>query len=227
VNFDAPANVIGLDLGQQSDYSALALLRYNWTECSPKGPQFFCRLPPDRRQYQIPTLKRWPLGTPYVHIVKSLIAFTKLPIFNGAAPLIVVDATGVGQAVYEMFFDMLGRSGLPGSACAVTITGGSAVTMPASGRWHVAKKALVSVLQVLLGTGRLHVAPALQEAKTLLHELGTFKVKVTEAKNESFEAWREKDHDDLVLAVALACWGAETIAWPQLPEPPLPRTVYV
>jgi hypothetical protein len=171
-------------------------------------------------------LKRWPLGTPYVQIVKSLIDFTKQPFLNGAPPLVVVDATGVGHAVYEMFFERLGRSGLSGSACAVTITGGSAVTHAATGRWHVAKKALVSVLQVLLGTGRLHVAPALPDAKTLLRELGTFKVKVTDAKNESFEAWREKDHDDLVLAVALACWAAEAIVWPQLPERRQPGVVY-
>ena len=24
----------------------------------------------------------------------------------------------------------------------------------------------------------------------------------------SFEHWRDSDHDDLVLAVAMACWGA-------------------
>src|SRR5262249_1966709 len=110
MNFDAPANVIGLDLGQQSDYSALALVRYGWTQPSPKGPQFVGWLPPSKRQYEIPTLKRWPLGTPYVQIVKSLIDFAKQPVFNGSPPLVVVDATGVGHAVYEMFFESLRRS---------------------------------------------------------------------------------------------------------------------
>ena len=32
------------------------------------------------------------------------------------------------------------------------------------------------------------------------------RVKVTLAGNETFEAWRERDHDDLVLAVALALY---------------------
>ena len=27
--------------------------------------------------------------------------------------------------------------------------------------------------------------------------------------NETFESWRERDHDDLVLAVALAAWLGE------------------
>jgi len=42
----------------------------------------------------------------------------------------------------------------------------------------------------------------------LARELETFQVKLTEAGNETFESWRERDHDDLVLAVALVCWGA-------------------
>ncbi len=52
-----------------------------------------------------------------------------------------------------------------------------------------------------------------------MRELGTFTVRITEAGNESSEAWREKDHDDLVLAVALACWAAEDWRW----EPPAVR----
>ena len=36
-----------------------------------------------------------------------------------------------------------------------------------------------------------------------------FRVKVTDAANETFGAWRERPHDDLVLAVAIAAWQAE------------------
>jgi hypothetical protein len=36
-------------------------------------------------------------------------------------------------------------------------------------------------------------------------------VKITEELNETFESWRERDHDDLVLAVALAAWAAEAL----------------
>ena len=34
-------------------------------------------------------------------------------------------------------------------------------------------------------------------------------VKVSAAGNEQFGAWREGQHDDLVLAVALACWAVD------------------
>jgi hypothetical protein len=37
-------------------------------------------------------------------------------------------------------------------------------------------------------------------------ELESFRVKITASAHETFEAWRERDHDDLVLAVALAAW---------------------
>jgi hypothetical protein len=36
-------------------------------------------------------------------------------------------------------------------------------------------------------------------------------VKITPALNETFEAWRERDHDDLVLSVGLASWLAENV----------------
>lgn len=90
----------------------------------------------------------------------------------------------------------------------VTITSGNAITVEGAG-WHVPKKELVSVLQVLLQTRRLHIARSLPEAQTLIRELEAFRVKVTTNANETFEAWRERDHDDLVLAVAIACWVAE------------------
>jgi hypothetical protein len=95
-------------------------------------------------------------------------------------------------------------------------------TQAGEGSYHVAKKELVSVLRTLLGTDRLHLAPGLPDAQALARELGTFQVKITEARNESFESWRERDHDDLVLAVALAAWAAETplLEWP--PRPPEP-----
>ena len=79
------------------------------------------------------------------------------------------------------------------------------------------KKELVASLQVLLQTRRLKVAKTLPEAATLVRELETFRVKVTEAANETFGAWREGQHDDLVLAVALAAWMGERC----LPEGPV------
>jgi hypothetical protein len=44
----------------------------------------------------------------------------------------------------------------------------------------------------------------------LERELQHFKVKInTQTGHDSYEAWRESDHDDLVLAIALSLWFAE------------------
>jgi hypothetical protein len=90
----------------------------------------------------------------------------------------------------------------------ITITGGAQPGY-ADGCWSVPKRELAGTLQVLLGTRRLEVAPALPLAKVLAREMATFKVKINVATgSESFEAWRERDHDDLIRSVALACWYA-------------------
>jgi hypothetical protein len=93
----------------------------------------------------------------------------------------------------------------------------------------VAKKELVSVLQVLLQSRRLKIAP-LPERDLLLREFQTFRVKVTAAANETFEAWRERDHDDMVPAVAIAAWLGEHVGVPfQVPPlapPPEPRQLF-
>jgi len=68
----------------------------------------------------------------------------------------------------------------------------------------------VSVLIAIYQSERLKIAAGLVEGPTLIHELVNFRPKVNIATgNESFEAWRESIHDDLVLAVAMAVWFAE------------------
>jgi hypothetical protein len=65
------------------------------------------------------------------------------------------------------------------------------------------------VLQVLLQSRRLKVLETLPFAKELCSELQNFRVKITAAANETFASWREREHDDLVLATAMAGWYAE------------------
>src|SRR5262249_13816681 len=90
----------------------------------------------------------------------------------------------------------------------VVITSGHRTSRGDSGAWHVPKKELVSCLQVLLQSRRLQVA-ALPERRLLIQEMRAFRVRITAAAKETFGAWRQRDHDDLVLAVALAAWWGE------------------
>lgn len=69
---------------------------------------------------------------------------------------------------------------------------------------HVGKEALVSRLQVVLGTHRLSL-PKCPETEELARELKAFEGRVTKAQHVSYNA-REGEHDDLVIAAALAVW---------------------
>ena len=84
----------------------------------------------------------------------------------------------------------------------------------------MAKKQLASVLVTLFTGHRLNIAEVPERA-VLLKEAQAFSVKITPEGNETMESWRDSEHDDLVLALALACWAAEWIDWrKQLPWPP-------
>jgi hypothetical protein len=185
--------IIGLDLGQVSDYTALALLKQ--TTMVEGGKSI--------RRYACPFLRRWPLGTPYPKIVSDVKEF--IPSLGSPAPFLVADATGVGRAVIDQLrAASLSVSGL----IAVNITGGHQVTRTFTSV-NVPKKELVSAVRSVLEGRRLQIARQLKEAPTLRKELGTFTTKITTAGNESYEALRARDHDDLVLAVALALWRGE------------------
>ncbi|HEV2949752.1 MAG TPA: hypothetical protein VGX70_20415 [Gemmataceae bacterium] len=184
----------GLDLGQAQDPSALAIVEkiVEKTEDEKKV-----------RHYAVRHLIRWPLKTSYTDIVDEMVQLFQKPVLSGS--ILCIDGTGVGRAVVDMFRKAKPRAKI----VAISITGGEQSRL-ADGEWHVAKKDLVSIMLALVGTRRIQVAKTLPLAKVLTKELGTFKRKINIATgNELFEAWRERDHDDLVLATAMPCWYGE------------------
>ena len=187
--------LIGLDLGQSQDYTALVVAEQHGT--------------PPQASYDIRHLERFALGTPYPAIVAHVQTLMQTPALHRQSTL-VVDATGVGKAV----LDMLVQARL--EPIAVTIHGGEKVQH--EGRhWRVPKRDLVGVLQVLLQTQRLKVAEALPLAQVLVQELLNFKVTIDpRTAHDSYAAWREGMHDDLVLATALAVWWGERQTPPQI-----------
>ncbi len=200
----------GLDLGQMAEYSALCVVER--AERIEGGERV--------RHHAVRHLHRWPLRTPYPAIVRHVVALFARPPLAGSA--LCVDRTAVGVAVTELL-----TAARPEARLVPVSVSGGAQTTCGDGGWSVPKRELAGVLQVLLGTHRLKVSPRLPLAKVLAREMGTFKVKVNIAPGaESFEAWRERDHDDLVLATALACWyGERDVAFEvaQFVDVPTPR----
>jgi hypothetical protein len=53
------------------------------------------------------------------------------------------------------------------------------------------------------------VARSLPDAATLVSELESYRVKMPKNPSDPVVEWRERPHDDLVFALALAAWVGE------------------
>jgi hypothetical protein len=157
---------------------------------------------------------------PYPSIVDRVAKLMHSPGLKDNAEL-VIDQTGCGRPVFDMFVG----AGL--DPIGVSIHGGDSVTH--EGRnWRAPKRDLVGCLQVLLQTGRLKIASELTLGSVLQAEMLNFKQKIDPiTAHDSYSAWREEDHDDLVLSVALAAWWGErggAVTMLTFPTNPLRRT---
>jgi hypothetical protein len=183
----------GLDLGMMHDPTALAIVRKT---VEAKGGKRINR-------YAVLHLQRW-LGVAYPDIAEEL-----RPMLAALTPrpTLVADETGVGVGVLQI----LRKAKLPVAGIkGICITAGHRTTFRPEGGWNVPKGELVAYGQSALQGKRLDICPALRDAKVLRKELATFTVKINVASaTESYEAWRQGDHDDLVLAVCMAVWFGE------------------
>jgi hypothetical protein len=183
---------VGLDLGQSQDPAAIAVVE---------------RLEPRRGgscSILVRHLERAVLGTPYPRIVARVGAIVNHKELRGRCAL-AVDGTGVGAPVV----DMLRGAGLGCELSAVTITGGERAHQagPVS---YVPKRDLIAGMQVMFEQGELKIARRLRDAGALLRELMDVKMSWPGGSgNLRMGADGYGEHDDLVIAVALACWRAK------------------
>jgi len=229
--------VVAGDLGQANDPTAFVVNR----QVLPTGhdEDAETRMPPAGCSHEIVWARRFRLGTPYPAVVREIRALMDQPplkcaprertitVYQGVKfrrtddgelepilpppppeppeVLLVLDATGVGRPVVDMFRE----AGL--EAASVTLTGGTSVNKAAWNDWSVPKRDLVSIMQVLMQSRRLRISGDLEEAQALRKELLSFRVRISDSGADTYGAWREKEHDDLVLATALACWAGENV----------------
>ena len=71
---------------------------------------------------------------------------------------------------------------------------------------------LVTGLQVRLEKEELRIPEVLDVARTLVTELMNMKVRISDSGHDAYGAFRSGEHDDLVLALGLACW-ARRFGW--------------
>ena len=189
------SNFIGLDLGPAGQFTGLAVVEQRGT-LNDYGLI-------DGRAYAVRHLHRFPPGTPYSTIVaEAQRVLAELPAANRT---VVVDQTGVGQKVFRTIRDELSKFCVRG----VTVTAGSNAAADGRGGWIVSRTDLVGAMQILLQERRLKIAPTLPLAPTLAGELHQFQARAVSLAADASLEWRERPHDDLVLAVAIAVWLAE------------------
>lgn len=191
---------VGLDLGQLADYTAVAVLELAELR-GPWDPVYY----EWKKQtiLRLRHLERMALGTPYPEVVERVRRVVRSGELLGQCRL-MVDATGVGPPVV----DMLRRVDLGCPMMPAMITGAE-LESSASGYYRVPKRDLVVGLQVMLQEGVLEISGGMAEARTLVEEMLAMRVRITPAMHEQYGAWRQGEHDDLVLAVAMAVWGAK------------------
>lgn len=178
--------VAGLDLGQSYDHSALAVVEAS------------------DGLLKVRYLERAPLGTPYTEVLEWVRAVLTNQELRGRCAL-VVDGTGVGAPVV----DMLRAARLGCEITDVRITSGGVERDGSeeynAPRRHVPKRDLMAGLQLAFESATLRIAKDCIDTHALVHELGDMKMTYGR-RGVRMGAEGYGQHDDLVIALALAVW---------------------
>ena len=146
-------------------------------------------------------MERVPLKTPYPDIVNKIKYIVNQPEFVDQIAL-VVDRTGVGIPVMQMMY----QQGL--APIGISIHGGERVTTSAD-NFGVPKRDLVTALLTAYQMKRFKTQspdkmPIIKEFRD---ELAGFQMKINARTGaDSYEAWLERIHDDLVISAAMGVW---------------------
>ena len=216
---------VGVDVGKVNDFTALCIIKEHSPEeratLLKRRQENFARKLAEKVTSLRPAhaasmltvgISRIPLNTKYPLQAKIIIdLISRPPLLNNCE--LVVDATGVGIP----FLDILEEQGA--EPIGITIHGGTAVTVAEGGRrFRVPKGDLIAAAQIIIQQRDLEVMKtAMGAAKgkkdalpvdwdELSTQLLNYQTKrKPETGHETYDA-REHEHDDIVLALALAVW---------------------
>lgn len=180
---------IGLDLGMARDHSAIVV---NEKRVSVWSEEPF---------HIIRWSHRFKLGTKYGDVAREVASIMAQLPERPDKPKLFADSTGVGRPVC----DQLREAGL--KPVDVTLTGGANWSW-LEGRVSLPKALLASTLNVGFQNNSIVMAGAMRWREQITRELEAFRVTRSDAGNDQFNARTEADHDDFVVALGLAVWGA-------------------
>ncbi len=191
--------VVGVDLGQKEDFTAIAVLERFREVVGP--PDWKTGVRPTEMRYDVRHLERVPLGTEYGEIAARIGRIARCGDLRGRAT-IVVDATGVGAPVLEL----VQKEPMDCRVVPVVITGGEKQSLVGS-TYRVPRQDLLSGVVVGMEQRWLRIAHDLEEGGSFAKEMVNLRSEIG-LRGEKWVGRSGKVHDDLVFAVSLACWWA-------------------
>jgi hypothetical protein len=212
--------IVSIDPGQARDPFAITVLEaYPKANRRSDGDRVFEEW---RMDYRIRALERM-LGKPYPECVQRVMDIL-MQLWPGKEDPekmhLVADITGVGRPIKDYLREEIKAraAGLPLQALSnawLQIHGGESVET-GGGIIRVPKRELVTASVVAMESDRVKLPRGLPLRKEFLEEMRNFRAKINiNSGHDSYEHWRETDHDDMVLAVAGGIWYAEVFLKPR------------
>lgn len=187
--------VIGLDLGHLHDYTALVILErfMRIKEIGGKKIRMPSFLERQSRRFELPTSSET--------VIKDV-----LDIIRALEPLgrvkLCVDRTGIGLPTFQLF-----ESYLPLDKLIGIVFGKRDTEETRHGHvWYVPKINLESAVALVIEQDRLRISKEYPASITLFKELRDYVPSAARRGDTQDVPWREKEHDDLVFALACAVW---------------------
>jgi hypothetical protein len=192
--------LIGLDLGQRRDHSAIVVIEVAEIASKDRSPVTFA--PTVTKRCTVRHIEQIPLRTPFPAVVERTARIAD-KLAKDAPTSLIVDATGLGAPVIEMFRIPTARWRL-----APVIIGSGYRDNFVDGLWRVSKQDLIGRLQLAFDFNHFTIEPGLHKTEALVEELTSLRG-FQRKQGRIIEAPGRK-HDDMALALCLAWWGVET-----------------
>ncbi len=175
---------LGLDLGRKRDHSALVILERSLKAINTRFVDAYTKWSETR---QVRYARQFKLGMSYGDLTQEVARVYRSVERLGTATL-VFDQTGVGDAVDELIRENLRGAQVEG----VVIT-------------QEIKRDIYAAIETALEKRDLRIAENCHSSKELKQELLTVEIRRI-GQGYKYGAFESGAHDDLVMALGLACW---------------------
>ncbi len=196
---------VGLDFGKRQDHSALAVVE----ECVwATGEVDRISYAPEMKKLAVlRAVERMGKGMDYLRVLERVRELLVSKALRNEEVVLALDATGVGEPLFELIMEMFWKvkeeRGKWLNLAAVVFSNGHKT------RWEdyhafVPKNTLMEGLHLGLERGELRLAEGIAGVEELRRELRNMKREMGRKDARWVSAG---EHDDMVMALALAAWG--------------------